>query len=201
MAKKAAKKPKKPQNHGIDLLLLPFAVPIDSLTFDSANARKHSTANLQAIKASLVKFGQDRPILVREQTRHVVAGNGTLAAAIELGWTHIAAVVRPLTDQDSIARAIADNQTTDLSEWDYNVLLPQIEAIRNDSPELAKELSLLDLLPAPPEERPAVTVPEVYGLNIDCGSEAEQQKFHSELAVKRKDEMAARGIKIKLVTM
>ena len=55
-------------------------VPVGQLVSDPANARKHSKRNLDAIAASLEKFGQVRPILVRRGK--VIAGNGTLQSAL-----------------------------------------------------------------------------------------------------------------------
>ena len=53
-------------------------VTIESLKLDPNNARKHSKRNLDAIKASLEKFGQRKPIFVHNGV--VIAGNGTLEA-------------------------------------------------------------------------------------------------------------------------
>ena len=36
---------------------------LNDLILDSRNARKHSKSNVEAIKASLLKFGQQKPIL------------------------------------------------------------------------------------------------------------------------------------------
>lgn len=65
-------------------------VAIASLAFDPSNARKHSVKNLDAIKGSLAKFGQQKPIVISNGV--VVAGNGTLEAARSLGWESIRAV-------------------------------------------------------------------------------------------------------------
>jgi hypothetical protein len=102
--------------------LRPLAVPLHTLTPDPANARKHPDRNLDAIKGSLAAFGQVKPVVVREATGTVVCGNGTLAAAAALGWTHIAAVVKPMDQATATALAIADNRTAELAEWDNGVL-------------------------------------------------------------------------------
>lgn len=96
-------------------------VPISSLVFDPANARKHGTKNLEAIKGSLTRFGQQKPIVVDEKGV-VLAGNGTLAAAKELGWTDIEVHRTALTGSDKTAFAIADNRTGELAEWDMDNL-------------------------------------------------------------------------------
>lgn len=92
-------------------------VKIEDLSPDPANVRKHSSKNLAAIRASLRRFGQQKPIVV-DGDGIVRAGNGTLAAATELGWTHIDVVKTELTGPDAVAYAIADNRTAELAEWD-----------------------------------------------------------------------------------
>ena len=50
-------------------------VKIETLVFDPANARKHGEKNLAAIKSSLQRFGQQKPIVV-DANGVVRAGNG-----------------------------------------------------------------------------------------------------------------------------
>src|SRR5690606_4884494 len=98
--------------------LQPFAVRIDSLTLDPANARIHDARNLEAIKASLARFGQRTPLVVQKQGMVVRKGNGTLMAAKALNWQTIAAIVVDESDVAATAYAIADNRTSDLSRND-----------------------------------------------------------------------------------
>ena len=95
-------------------------VPLSSISPDPANTRKHSRRNLDAIKASLRRFGQQKPIVV-DAKGVVLAGNGTLAAATELGWTEIQIVRTDLAGVDATAFGIADNRTAELAEWDENL--------------------------------------------------------------------------------
>jgi len=119
-------------------------VKIETLAQDPNNARKHSDRNLKTIAASLKRFGQRKPIVVREGI--VVAGNGTLAAAIQLGWTKIAIVnADDMTAQEAIAFAIADNRTADLAEWDYQILAEQLGDLP-DIDELGWEKHETDIL-------------------------------------------------------
>ena len=90
---------------------------IAELSLDPSNVRKHSRRNLDAIKASLRKFGQQKPIVV-DAKGIVLAGNGTLAAAQELGWTEIQIVRTELAGVEATAFAIADNRTAELAEWE-----------------------------------------------------------------------------------
>lgn len=102
--------------------LRPLAVPIDSVVLDPANAMGHPGENLEAIRGSLAKYGQRKPIVVNRNGNVIEAGNGTWKAAKALGWTHIAAV---FVDDDPLTAtgyAIADNRTAQLAEWDLETL-------------------------------------------------------------------------------
>ena len=90
---------------------------ITELSLDPSNVRKHGRKNLDAIKASLRKFGQQKPIVV-DAKGIVLAGNGTLAAAQELGWTEIDIVRTQLEGVEATMFAIADNRTAELAEWE-----------------------------------------------------------------------------------
>lgn len=126
---------------------------IADLREDPRNARKHGKRNLDTIKASLAAFGQRRAAVVRKDGT-VLAGNGMLAAAKELGWTSLAVNVVPdhWSDDQARAYALADNRTGELAEWDVAVLDEHIveltvagldvEALGFDAPQP------LDALPA-----------------------------------------------------
>ena len=112
--------------------LAPLVVPIDSVNLDEANARTHSGKNLDAIKASLTRFGQRLPIVVQEQGRIVRAGNGRVAAARALGWTEVAAVIVDESNVEAAAFAIADNRTAELGEWDDEALAQTLKALEDE---------------------------------------------------------------------
>lgn len=102
--------------------LITLVVPIDSLVPDPKNARIHNDRNMQVIRASLCMHGQTQPVVVRKQTRVVVAGNGRLQAAKELGWTKIAANIMDMTEEEAAAYALTDNRSAELASWDFEVI-------------------------------------------------------------------------------
>ncbi len=91
-------------------------VAVDSLTPDPGNLREHGKRNLAAIVASLVKFGQQRPILVGPGDV-VIAGNGTLEGLRQLGRDTVDIVRTDLEGMDAVGYAIADNRTAELATW------------------------------------------------------------------------------------
>jgi len=101
------------------MALASMLVDLDSVELDPRNARRHPEANLEAIKRSISTFGQLKPIVVKGS--RILAGNGTWTAIKALGWTHVAVVQVPeeMSDPEALAFALADNKTTDLSEWDF----------------------------------------------------------------------------------
>lgn len=62
-------------------------ISIVDLQLDPHNSRKHPDKNLAAIKGSLSKFGQQKPIVI-DKNNVVIAGNGTLQAAKETLQKH-----------------------------------------------------------------------------------------------------------------
>ncbi len=109
-----------------------LAVAVADLTPDPANARTHNDRNLDAIKASLSRFGQRFPIVVQKQGMVVRAGNGRVLAAKALGWTHLAAIVVDESDVEAVAFAIADNRTAELAEWDDEALTRLLQSLPPD---------------------------------------------------------------------
>lgn len=134
-------------------------VVLESLELDPDNARRHPRANIDAIKTSLDKVGQRKPIVIAVGT--VFAGNGTVIAARELGWTHLAAVPSEDLSSDALrAYAIADNATTDLGEWEAAKLREAVKALppfwkeaTGFTPEAVEALSSMALPPPPKGEK------------------------------------------------
>jgi DNA modification methylase len=112
--------------------LRPLALPIADLVLDAANARRHPEKNMEAIVASLTRFGQRLPIVVQKQGMIVRAGNGRVEAAKRMGWSHIAAVVVDESAVEATAFAIADNRSAELAEWDDETLASLLNTLPED---------------------------------------------------------------------
>lgn len=110
--------------------LLGLRKPLSELKTDPKNARKHPKRSIEAITASLSRFGQQKPIVILEDGT-VIAGNGTLEAARDLGWGSLA-VVSFTDSRKARAYALADNRSAELSEWDTEGLLESLSEIDDD---------------------------------------------------------------------
>ena len=155
---------------------------ISELYNDPNNARKHDEKNLKAIKGSLKKFGLQKPIIISIKDI-VIAGNGTLEAARQLGWTDIDCVVTDLDTFNASAFAIADNRTSDLSTFDEMILGSTLQALREDGFDLGEIGFDLSALETEGEDDDTVSEPieKPLTLLISCKDEDEQQMLFLEL--------------------
>ena len=104
---------------------------IQDLEHDAKNAREHGHHNIEAIKESLRRWGQQKPIVI-DLDNVVIAGNGTLAAAREMGWKQIQTVRTDLNEAEKLGYAIADNRTAELADWDEVQLAATLQDIAQE---------------------------------------------------------------------
>jgi DNA modification methylase len=132
--------------------------PMTKLRLDPNNARKHDAKNIDAIAKSLARFGQRKPIVVVGDGT-IVAGNGTVQAAKQLGWTEmvIARIPWRWTPEEIKAYALADNRTAELAEWDSTILADQLlelDAVGWDVSDLGFEALQPPIDPEPEDDSP-----------------------------------------------
>jgi hypothetical protein len=125
--------------------LTALAVSVDQLVPYGPNPRR---GDLSVIVESLQRHGQYRPIVVRANTFEVLAGNHTLAAAKQLGWTKIAATFVDVSDDEAARIVLVDNRTADLAGYDDSILaellsgLPDLDGTGYSADELETLLAL-----------------------------------------------------------
>jgi ParB-like chromosome segregation protein Spo0J len=101
-------------------------VDVASLTPYRTNPRR---GNVDVIVESLRVHGQYRPIVVNVRTREVLAGNHTLYAAQQLGWTEIACTFVDVDDEQAARIVLVDNRSNDLAAYDDDLLAGLIESL------------------------------------------------------------------------
>ncbi len=104
-------------------------MPVSRLVVDPKNLRKHTKQNLDAIKRSYLEFGQMRPIVLAKDGKTVLAGNGQLEVARQLGVRRLLTVrADHLSLEQARAFSVADNRSAELAEWDYSELALTLKA-------------------------------------------------------------------------
>lgn len=118
-----------------------LAVPIDTLKGLPNNPR---LGDVETVAASLTRFGQRKPIVVRKDDGTIIAGNHTWQAAKKLGWTEIAVAYVGDDDVTAKAFALADNRTAELGSYDEQALLDLIEEVHAVVPEFVRDAGWSD---------------------------------------------------------
>lgn len=146
---------------------------IKDLKSDHKNARRRTDRSASLIAESLKRYGAARSIVIDEDGR-ILAGNGTVEGAkkagidklriIEAEGDELIAVRRAgLSEDQKVGLALADNRSSDLSEWDHDMLRQLSEEHDltpwfEDGELLAEVLDTIegntdpDDVPEPPEE-------------------------------------------------
>lgn len=107
-----------------------LVVPTDRLHTLEGNPRR---GDVDAVARSLARFGQVKPIVALLDGT-VVAGNHTLAAARQLGWTSIAVNYVDMDMATAKAFALADNRTAELGGYDNAELVAMLAEVRDVDP-------------------------------------------------------------------
>ena len=184
-----------------------LAVDVSRLSLLPGNPR---IGDVDAVAASLAAFGQRKPIVAKRDGT-VVAGNHTLQAARQLGWSEIAVVWVDDDDPTAAAFALADNRTAELGSYDEAALAKLIAEVQaadedllaasgwtgDDLAEIIARLEAEKIGPsdgdpdAAPERAPALTVPgDVWLLGphrLLCGDATVSTDYDRVLAGDRAD--------------
>ena len=162
---------------------------INNLKADHKNARKRTSQSKFLIEESLKRYGAARSIVIDESGR-ILAGNGTVEGAkqagiskvriVETDGDEIIAVRRTgLSEDEKIGLALADNRTSDLSEWDGD-MLQQLSDNHDISPWFSEddlnEILNVDDDQSIEDEADDQTdkLKPQYSIIIECGTEEEQ---------------------------
>src|SRR5947209_5888857 len=128
--------------------------PITSIRPYDRNPRLNDQA-VDAVAASIREFGFRQPIVVDEEGV-IIVGHTRYKAALKLGLDKVPVhVATGLTPAQIKAYRLADNQTANLSQWDYDSLPLELAELQKMNIELAvtgfsAESSRALTMPLPP---------------------------------------------------
>ena len=163
-------------------------LPIERLEPYENNARKHEEYDVEQIKKSIEKYGFNDPIGIWSDHNVIVEGHGRLMAAKKLGMTEVPVIrLDHMTDEERREYAIMHNKTAELSDWDFDLLGSELEAL--DLSDFDIDFGLPDLGldnnevvdddydPEPPEE-PTAKHGEIWVLGahrVMCGDATSEE--------------------------
>lgn len=111
-----------------------FLVNINTIKPYWRNPRRNDKA-IEAVKKSIKEYGFNQP-LVLDKNNVIIVGHARYKALRELGIEEIPCVVLDIDEDRAKQYRIADNKTSELSEWDNDMLmfeLREIEEIKDMS--------------------------------------------------------------------
>lgn len=114
---------------GIRASLTTLATPMSELTPYPGNPRR---GHIAALANGLREYGQYKPLVVQASTGHILVGNQTYAAAQQLGWHAIAAVMVDVDDVTARKILAVDNRTNELGSYDGQMLLDLLQHLKDD---------------------------------------------------------------------
>lgn len=110
----------------------------DALT-PYANNPRFNDAAVDAVAASIEKFGFKVPIIITEE-KEIVAGHTRLKAAKQLGLEKVPCIIADdLTDAQIKAFRLADNKVGEFADWDIEMLEKELLDIKDIDIDLKME--------------------------------------------------------------
>lgn len=95
------------------------------------NPRKNDQA-VEIVMKSIQEFGFKNPIIL-DKNNVIVAGHTRLEAAKRLGIKEVPTIkAEELTDNQIKAFRIMDNKSSEYADWDYDLLMEEIEDLKED---------------------------------------------------------------------
>lgn len=172
---------------GVPELLETVKLPVADLVPYYRNAHR---GNIRRIRASLREHGQFKPIVVNDgrltgRRMEVLCGSHTLLAAVEEGWSELAAVVVDVDDERAAKINLVDNPRPNHPEdldYDDRLLLellsdlPDLDGAGYDLDDLTGLEQIVNDTPPTRGDAPEDDViGAMYTVVVTCGGEVAQQ--------------------------
>lgn len=95
------------------------------------NPRKNEKA-VDAVMQSIKSYGFNNPLIL-DKNNVIIAGHTRYKALLRLGIEKVPCIVVDLPEDKAKEYRIADNKTSELAEWDWESLVPELREIGNIS--------------------------------------------------------------------
>ena len=120
-------------------------ISIDKIKPYENNAKLHPPEQIEQIKKSIQKFGNNDPIAIDENSV-IIEGHGRYEALKELGFKEIEVIrLSHLSDEQKKAYSLIHNKLTMNTDFDYNILDSELAYINEiDMSVFGFELSISD---------------------------------------------------------
>lgn len=115
-------------------------MPIKGIKLYEKNPRKNDCA-VDAVANSIEEFGFQNPIIV-DKDMTIIAGHTRWKAAKKLGMKEVPVIIASeLTENQAKAFRLVDNRSNELADWDWEMLIDEIDNIELDLSEMGFTLT------------------------------------------------------------
>lgn len=150
---------------------------VSELKLNPKNPRKNDSA-VDTVAKSIEKYGFKNPLIV-DSKGIVWCGNTRLKASKKLGLKEVPCIIADdLTEEQIRELALIDNKSSEIAEWDFDLLGEELADLNLDEFELdwnipeEKEIERKDI---------SETIKEQFELIVDCENEADLEELYNEL--------------------
>lgn len=151
---------------------------VDELKLNDRNPRKNDGA-VETIMKSINEFGFRNPLIIDADNK-VWCGNTRLKAARKLGLLEVPCiVVEDLTEEQIRKLALLDNKTSEIAEWDYDLLNEELADL--DLSEFELDWGIDELEPKIERKDLSDTIEEKQELIVNCDDEVQLEQLYNEL--------------------
>jgi hypothetical protein len=96
------------------------------------NARTHPKKQIELLKENIRAFGYTAPIVIDKEF-NIIAGHGRLEALKQLKVEEVPCVyIDYLNEKQIKALRLADNKLQEMSEWDMDIVIPELKDLDED---------------------------------------------------------------------
>lgn len=160
------------------------------------NSRIHSESQIDMICESINTFGFLKPVLI-DENKMILAGHGAVMAAcrLELPTIPVRQIVG-LTKGQKQGYVIADNRSSELSKWDWEILAGELDDLKALDEDMLSPVGFEDF-------GQVGSMHSRNGTNVTLGGDRFllQLEFETETDLEKAfDEMNKRGIKCVILT-
>jgi ParB-like chromosome segregation protein Spo0J len=151
---------------------------VNELKLNPKNPRKNDDA-VGVVAKSIEKYGFKNPLII-DADNVVWCGNTRLKASIKLGLKEVPCIVaNDLTEQQIRELALIDNKSSEIAEWDIQLLEEELFELDLSDFALDWELSNDDV----EIEREDISdkIKDEYQIIVDCKNEEELECLYNEL--------------------
>ncbi|MDD3588165.1 MAG: ParB N-terminal domain-containing protein [Thermoguttaceae bacterium] len=148
---------------------------------------RHNDEAVDAVALSIQEFGFRQPIVV-DASGVIVVGHTRWKAAKKLKLDVVPVTVMTDVSEAKIkAYRLADNKVHEASEWNFELLGEELDALRNDL-DFSLDMSLFGFeaqTEESQEDEPTtekeIMIPELFQVVIECNNEEDQRQCYEEL--------------------